>query len=80
MSHYETFEHYHSSFYKHVERNPAEMQCRFELSDVGCNPGFGRKCPYKHTKPQVPIAEVMCRFNFKCNPRKGTKCPYKHGF
>lgn len=66
--------------YKHTERDPATIACRFELTDVGCNPGFGRKCPYMHTKPQVPIGEIMCKFNFKCKPRKGAPCPYKHGF
>lgn len=65
--------------YQHVTRDPSTMPCRFEASDVGCNPGFGRTCPYMHTKPQVVAAEpAMCRFDGRCNPAPGKKCPFKH--
>jgi hypothetical protein len=63
--------------YKHVERDPATIPCRFEQSSAGCVPSHGRRCPYMHTKPMVPINMVPCRFNFKCKARA---CPYKHGF
>lgn len=65
--------------YKHVERNAAEIPCRFEQSAAGCNPGFGRKCPYFHTKvaPAVDYTQIRCRFDGNCNPREGT-CPYMH--
>lgn len=66
-------------FYKHVERDASEIPCRFEQSEVGCNPGFGRKCPYKHSKIQETInySTIICRFDGHCHPREGT-CPYKH--
>jgi hypothetical protein len=67
--------------YKHVTRDPASMPCRFEASAVGCNPGFGRKCPYMHSKPQVdapPPSEVLCRFDGRCHPPAGSTCLYKH--
>jgi len=68
-------------FYKHIERDPSQMPCRFEASAVGCNPGFGRKCPYMHSKPQVaapPPSDVLCRFDGRCHPPAGSVCPYKH--
>jgi hypothetical protein len=66
-------------FYKHIERDVSEIPCRFEQSEAGCNPGFGRKCPYKHSKIQSPIdyTTITCRFDGHCHPREGI-CPYKH--
>jgi hypothetical protein len=65
--------------YQHVTRNPAEMPCRFESSSAGCNPGFGRKCPYMHSKPIVEASEpAMCRFDTRCKPSAGKTCPFKH--
>ena len=65
--------------YRHVERNPAEMPCRFEASAAGCHPAFGRTCPYKHLKPQTgPVEVALCRFDGRCNPAKGKTCPYRH--
>ena len=43
-----------SCFYKHVKRDISEIPCRFESTEVGCNPGHGRKCPYMHLLPQKP--------------------------
>lgn len=65
--------------YKHVARDPSTMPCRFEASAVGCNPGFGRKCPYLHTKQQVAALEpAICRFDGRCRPSNGKVCPFKH--
>ena len=41
-------------FYKHVQRDICEIPCRFEAMEVGCHPGHGRKCPYKHSLPPKP--------------------------
>lgn len=58
-----------SCFYKHVKRDISEIQCRFETTEVGCNPGHGRKCPYMHLLPQKP---QCC--NKKQQSWRNTKC------